>query len=78
MEHDPAAALLAAAVDLDGCDAYIVLVIDPETGEVDAHGPLEGVAATMRADELRRELDGDDLRDVLVRVSRLHRPRAVV
>ena len=78
MEHDDhAAALLAAAAELDGCDAYIVLVIDPETAEVDAHGPFEGVEATLRADEFRRELDRDDLRDVLVRVSRLHRPRAV-
>lgn len=76
MAHDdPSAALLAAAAELDGCDGYIVLVIDPVTGEVDAHGPYEGLPAMLRADELRREFDGDDLPDVLVKISRLHVPR---
>ncbi|GLZ46154.1 hypothetical protein Acsp06_23390 [Actinomycetospora sp. NBRC 106375] len=73
--NDRSAALLAAAADLDECDGYVVLVFDPETGELDAHGPYEGVEATLRAEEMRREFDDDGLRDVLIRVSRLHRPR---
>lgn len=72
--NDRSAVLLAAAADLDECDGYVVLVFDPETGELDAHGPYEGVAATLRAEEMRREFDEDGLRDVLIRVSRLHRP----
>ena len=73
--NDRSAALLAAAADLDECDGYVVLVFDPETGELDAHGPYEGVEATLRAAEMRREFDDDGLPDVLVRISRLHRPR---
>jgi hypothetical protein len=72
------AVLLAAAADLDECDGYVVLVFDPETGEMDAHGPYEGVRATFRAEELRRSFDEDDLRDVVVRVSRLHLPAPAV
>jgi hypothetical protein len=71
------ATLLAAVADLDECDGYVVLVFDPETGEMDAHGPYEGVAATLRAEELRRTFDHDDLADVVVRVSRLHLPTQV-
>ena len=74
MLDDGSAALLAAALDLDVCDGYVVLVFDPETGELDAHGPYEGVAATLRAEELRRGFDADHLRDVVIRVSRLHAP----
>ena len=71
------AVLLEAAADLDECDGYVVLVFDPQTGEMDAHGPYEGVAATLRAEELRRNFDEDDLPDVVVRVSRLHLPAQV-
>lgn len=74
--NDRSAALLAAAADLDECDGYVVLVFDPETSEVDAHGPYDGIGATMRAESLRQEFDGDGLRDVVVRVSRLHSPVA--
>lgn len=73
--NDRSAALLAAAADLDECDGYVVLVFDPETGELDAHGPYEGVEATLRAEEMRREFDGDGLPDVVIRISRLHSPR---
>ncbi|MEJ2886072.1 hypothetical protein [Actinomycetospora aeridis] len=73
--NDRSAALLAAAADLDECDGYVVLVFDPETGELDAHGPYEGVEATLRAEEMRREFDGDGLPDVHIRISRLHSPR---
>ena len=52
--NDRSAALLAAAADLDECDGYVVLVFDPETGELDAHGPYEGVEATLRAEEMRQ------------------------
>lgn len=75
MLNDRSAALLAAAADLDECDGYVVLIFDPETGELDAHGPYEGVEATLRAEEMRREFDGDGLPDVLIRISRLHSPR---
>lgn len=73
--NDRSAALLAAAADLDECDGYVVLVFDPETAELDAHGPYEGVEATLRLEEMRKEFDDDGLRDVVVRISRLHRPR---
>jgi hypothetical protein len=73
--NDRSAALLAAAADLDECDGYVVLVFDPETGELDAHGPYEGVEATIRAEEMRSEFDGDGLPDVVIRISRLHSPR---
>jgi hypothetical protein len=73
--NDRSAALLAAAAGLDECDGYVVLVFDPETEELDAHGPYEGVEATLRAEEMRKEFDDDGLRDVMVRISRLHRPR---
>lgn len=75
--NEQSAALLAAAADLDECDGYVVLVFDPVTGEMDAHGPYEGVAATVRAEELRRTFDSDDLNDVVIRVSRLHLPTPV-
>jgi hypothetical protein len=71
------AVLVSAAADLDECDGYVVLVFDPETGELDAHGPYEGVAATLRAEELRQSFDDDDLPDVVVRVTRLHLPARV-
>lgn len=73
--NDQSAALLAAVEDLDECDGYVVLVFDPQTGELDAHGPYEGVDATIRAEEMRSEFDSDGLRDVIVRISRLHEPR---
>lgn len=75
--NEQPATLLAAAADLDECDGYVVLVFDPETGEMDAHGPYEGFEATLRAEELRTSFDGDGLPDVVVRVSRLHLPARV-
>ncbi len=74
-DHRPPALLISAAADLDLCDGYVVLVFDPETGELDAHGPFEGIAATVCAERLRRQFDDDELSDVLIRVSRLHQPR---
>ena len=75
-EHRSTATLYAAAVDLDLCDGYVVLVFDPLTGELDAHGPFDGVEATLHAERLRQEFDADELADVAIRVSRLHQPRA--
>ena len=62
-------------VDLDDCDGYVVLVVDPESTEANAHGPYDGLQVTSVADRLRTELDHDDLTDVVVTVVRLHRPR---
>ena len=74
----PTALLISAAAELDICDGYVVLVFDPETGELDAHGPFEGVEAMICAERLRRQYDDDELGDVLIRVSRLHQPREAV
>lgn len=61
-------------VELDACDGYIVLVVDPQTDEADAHGPYDGLAATGAADRFRRDFDSAGLPDVQVTVTRLHRP----
>jgi hypothetical protein len=53
-----------------------VLVTDPLSGEPDAHGPYDGLAATALADTLRRDFDADNLADVHVNVIRLHHPTA--
>jgi hypothetical protein len=72
-ENAPAnAALIAAAEQLGQCDGYIVLAVDPQTGEVDAHGPYDGMEATLKADRLRVEFDEGGLTDVSVGVVRLH------
>ena len=68
--------LLAAARDLDGCDAYAVVVVDPQTGEIDVHGPLAGPDAVLDADRRRQDHDAADLTDVRIEVVRLHLPRA--
>jgi hypothetical protein len=57
------------------CDGYVVLAVDPETGEADAHGPYDGLGATRHAEQLRSDFDRAQLADVLVHVVRLHRPR---
>lgn len=68
------ATLVAAAEKLTQCDGYVVIAVDPQTGEVDAHGPYDGLTATIKADRLRREFDQGGLEDVSVGVVRLHRP----
>ena len=60
---------------LHDCDGYVVLTVDPETGEADAHGPFDGLGATCHAQRLRREFDRAELADVQVHIVRLHRPR---
>jgi len=62
---------------LDGCDGYVVLVVDPETSESDAYGPYDGMQATRIADRLRREFVDSALSDVEVEVIRWHRPAPV-
>jgi hypothetical protein len=73
MERSPL--LIDRLIELNACDGYVVLVVDPETGEADAHGPYDGLNATVVADRLRTDLDRDDLADVAVGVTRLYRPR---
>lgn len=63
---------LTAQAELDECDGYIVLAVDPQTGEVDAHGPYPGFDALEVAESLRRTLDQEELADVVVRVVRWH------
>jgi hypothetical protein len=60
---------------LDACDRYIVLVVDPETAETDAHGPFDGIDVLETADLFRRDFDRAGLTDVQVLVARLHGPR---
>ena len=64
------ATLVAAAEKLTQCDGYVVLAVDPQTGEVDAHGPFDGLTATIKADQLRRDFDRGGLEDVTVGVVR--------
>ncbi|HXV94434.1 MAG TPA: hypothetical protein VD813_14105 [Pseudonocardia sp.] len=75
MQEDAApeeATLVAAAAKLAQCDGYVVLAVDPQTAEIDAHGPFDGLMATIKADQLRREFDRGGLEDVSVCVVRLH------
>jgi hypothetical protein len=59
---------------LDECDGYVVLMVDPQTAEVDAHGPFGGPDAAVAAESLRTSLDAEGLDDVAVRIVRLHLP----
>jgi hypothetical protein len=60
--------------ELDACDSYIVLVVDPQTRESDAHGPYPGPVALCVADGFRRDFNSGGLADVEVSVTRLHPP----
>ena len=62
-----------AMADLDACDAYVLVVVDPQTAEVDVYGPYEGMSAVTAAESLRATLDRGGLEDVTVRISRMHR-----
>ena len=59
---------------LDACDAYIVLVADPDTGALDSYGPFDGTTALFDAARRREDLDHGDLGDVTVAVVRHHLP----
>ena len=79
MFHHPdnlADPLIETLAELDACDGYIVLVRDAQTGEIDAHGPFDGLGAVFEADRARRQFDDDELDDVDVTISRLHHPVA--
>lgn len=56
------------------CDGYVVIATDPQTEEVDARGPYDGLLATVEAVHLRGEFDRGGLQDVRVSIVRLHRP----
>lgn len=58
------------------CDGYLTIVVDPVTGAVDAYGPHSGLVAIQDADRRRRELDAENLDDVVVAVVRMHDPSA--
>lgn len=70
VEHD----WIDTVAGLDDCDGYVVLMIDPQTAEVDANGPFGGPDATVAAESLRSSLDSEGLDDVMVRIVRLHLP----
>jgi hypothetical protein len=65
--------LLERVHDIDACDGYLVVVSDPDTGAVDAHGPFDGIGAAVEADRRRHELDAEQLDDVVIKVVRWHR-----
>lgn len=67
--------LLERVHEIDACDGYLVVVSDPATGAVDAHGPFDGIGAAAEADRRRRELDAESLDDVVISVVRWHRSR---
>lgn len=46
--------------------AFVVIVADPVTGEVDVFGPFNEVLAQVEVARRRRELDAENLRDVVV------------
>ncbi|WP_285653554.1 hypothetical protein [Actinomycetospora sp. NBRC 106375] len=75
--HDPPPGVdwLTAQIEVDECDGYVVLAVDPQTGEVDAHGPFAGFEALEAAQSLRETLDREELADVVVRVVRWHQNR---
>jgi len=66
--------LVDRVAGLDVCDGYIVLIVDPQTFETDAHGPFDGLRVLEIADRFRRDFDRAGLTDVVVRVARLHGP----
>jgi hypothetical protein len=52
--------------------SFIVLVVDPETGDLDSYGPYGYPAALAEASRRREEFDREELLDVLVVVVPLH------
>lgn len=64
-----------AEAALDDCDGYVVVAVDPQTGEVDAHGPYAGLGALHAAEDMRATFLREDLDDVVVRIVRWHTAR---
>lgn len=67
---------LDAEAALDDCDGYLVVAVDPQTGEVDAHGPYAGLGAVHAAEDMRATFLREELDDVVVRIVRWHEPQA--
>ena len=65
--------LLPSAEALEACDGWLVLVADPATGDLDTYGPYLHPGAARDAERRRRELDDEDLTDVVVTLVRWHR-----
>lgn len=57
-------------------DAFVVVVADPFTAEVDVFGPFDKVAGDAEVDRRRRELDAENLSDVIVVLVPLNPPPA--
>jgi hypothetical protein len=55
---------------LRGDDAFVVVVGDPVTGELDCYGPYDLRVAEREARRLRGEFDVADLPEVVVTVAR--------
>lgn len=70
----PTELLARLTTQLDDCTGYVVTVADTVTGEVDAYGPMSEADAVGEADDLLRTLRREGLRDVVVRLVRLHTP----
>jgi hypothetical protein len=64
--------------ELDACSGYVVTVTDPLTDEVDAYGPFTADVAVGEAERILGDLHGLGLRDVVVRMVRLHAPESDV
>ena len=73
--HAGRAAPPRVADELEHCDGFMVLVLDPVTGAADTYGPYPAGRARAEADGRRQELDAEDLTDVTVALVRHHRPR---
>lgn len=65
--------ILPTAETLETCDGWLVLVADPATGDLDTYGPYPHPEAARDAERRRRELDDEDLGDVVVTLVRWHR-----
>jgi hypothetical protein len=55
-------------------DAFVVVVADPFTAEVDVFGPFGKVAGDAEVIRRRRELDAENLSDVIVVLVPLNPP----
>lgn len=61
-------------VEFDADDSYVVLILDLESDESEAFGPLDGIKAILAAAGVRHSLDSAGLHDMDVIVTRLYQP----
>jgi hypothetical protein len=61
-------------LEFDADDSYVVLVLDLESDESEAFGPLDGINAILAAAGLRHGLESAGLHDMDVIVTRLYQP----